>query len=314
MLFGGLVMVIGASMRQKNSPKDLVIEDLSEKNKKRLLKLQSKLLSTPDFKKLAKAELKAQKKEHKAKNVKHPHLFVLEFKGDMKASQADSLRTQVSALISVADPERDEVLIAIESPGGMVHGYGFAASQLMRIRENNIRLIAAVDKVAASGGYLMASVGHEIIAAPFAVVGSIGVIAQVPNLNRLLRKHDVDYEEITSGKYKRSVSFLGEITPEGRKHFAEKIGDTHELFKNYVKKLRPQLDLDVVATGDHWFGQEAIELKLVDRIQTSDDYILKAMKTHKVIRLSAPVHKSIAQKFTQSAEKIFENLITRSMY
>lgn len=308
---GGLIAVISASMKQKKSSKDLEVEDLSHKYKKRLLKIKSKILPSGEFKKQLKKEQKAHKLEHKGKTAPKPKLYVLEFEGDVKASQTDHLRDQISALVAVCKPDHDQVMIAIESPGGMVHGYGLAAAQLMRLRDKNIRLIAAVDKVAASGGYLMASVAHEIIAAPFAVVGSIGVIAQVPNLNRLLKKNDIDYEEVTSGKFKRSVSFLGEITPDGKKHFTKKIEDTHELFKNFVKDLRPSLNLEEVANGDHWYGKEAVNLGLVDRLQTSDEYIQSAMESYQVIRVSTPKQKSVIQKISQSAEESLENVLHR---
>ncbi len=308
-VFGGIVAIITASLKQKKSTKELEVEDLTKKFKKQKLQLQSKILPHGEFKKILKSERKTTKKEaKKAKDLSKARLFILRFEGDVKASQTEELADQITAVLSIANPKSDRVLVAIESPGGMVHGYGLAAAQLLRIRERGISLIAAVDKVAASGGYLMASVANEIIAAPFAVLGSIGVLAQVPNLNRLLKKHDIDYEEITSGKYKRSVSFLGEITPDGKKHFEKKVEGTHDLFKQFVKDLRPNLNLDEVANGDHWYGKEALALGLVDRIQTSDEYISNLAESHQIIKISSPDKKNIIAKFSQSAEASIERV------
>lgn len=313
-VFGGILVIIAASMRQKKSGKEIEIQNLSERNRKRQLQIKAKILPTAEFKKKLKSERKKEKKESKAKTSPKPRLFVLEFVGDVKASQVEQLREQVTALLAVCDPAKDQALVSIETPGGMVHGYGLAAAQLLRIRDRKIPLVASVDKVAASGGYLMAAVANEIIAAPFAVVGSIGVLAQVPNLNRLLKKHDIDYEEVTSGKYKRSVSFLGEITPEGKRHFEKKIGDTHDLFKQFVKDLRPQLNLDEVANGDHWYGKEAIALGLIDRLQTSDDYISQYLESHQVIKLTSPEKKNLVQKVSQAAEQGLERLLYNLIY
>ena len=108
--------------------------------------------------------------------------------------------------------------------------YGLAASQMQRIRDKKLKLTVCVDKVAASGGYMMAVVADKIIAAPFAVLGSIGVLAQVPNFHRLLKKHDVDFEMLTAGKYKRTLTMFGENTDKGREKFQEDIEDTHVLF------------------------------------------------------------------------------------
>jgi serine protease SohB len=310
-----LLILISASLKQKRADKNLDVQDLSEKNKKRQLAIRSKLMPAGAFKKLLKEEKKKLKEEKKAQNKSHrPRLFVLDFKGDVKASQGEDLRDQISALVSVCEPSRDEVLVSIESPGGMVHTYGLAAAQLHRLRARGIRLTAAVDKVAASGGYLMASVAHEIIAAPFAVVGSIGVVAQVPNFHRLLKKNDIDYQEITSGKFKRTVSLLGEITPEGKKHFEQKIEGTHVLFKDFVKELRPQLNLEEVANGDHWYGSEALRMGLVDRLLTSDDYILEALKTKQVIKISTPEKKTLMQKMSQAAEAGLEKCLERFFF
>lgn len=201
-------------------------------------------------------------------------VYVLRFEGDMKASHVDHLRLEISAVLTMATPH-DEVVACIESPGGMVHSYGLAASQLMRVRQRGIPLTAVVDKVAASGGYLMAAVANRVLAAPFALVGSIGVIAQVPNVHRLLKKNDVDVEVLTAGKYKRTLTVLGENTEEGRRKFVEELEDVHALFQEFVKDNRPQLDLETVATGEAWYGKRALDLGLVDELSTSDEYLMQ---------------------------------------
>jgi serine protease SohB len=207
--------------------------------------------------------------------------FVIYFEGDTAASGVDFLSLEISAVLTMAGPS-DEVVVCLESPGGMVHSYGLAASQMMRIRNKGIPLTAAVDRVAASGGYLMAAVANKILAAPFAVIGSIGVVAQIPNVHRLLKKNDVDVEVLTAGKYKRTLTMLGENTEEGREKFREELEDVHNLFQEFVAENRPELNIEAVATGEAWYGKRALEMKLVDELATSDEYLIALCETRDV--------------------------------
>lgn len=200
-------------------------------------------------------------------------VFVVHFDGDVKASPIEHFRREISAILTLATAQ-DEVVACIESPGGMVHSYGLAASQLARIRAKEIPLTVVVDRVAASGGYLMAVVANKILAAPFALIGSIGVVAQVPNVHRLLKKNDVDVEVLTAGKYKRTLTVFGENTKDGRQKFLEELEDVHLLFQEYVAENRPGLDVDKVATGEAWYGKRALALNLIDGLSTSDEYLL----------------------------------------
>jgi len=211
--------------------------------------------------------------------------FVIHFDGDTAASGVDFLSVEISAVLTVAG-SNDEVVVCLESPGGMVHSYGLAASQMMRIRNKGIPLTAIVDRVAASGGYLMAAVANRILAAPFAVIGSIGVVAQIPNLHRLLKKNDVDVEVLTAGKYKRTLTLLGENTDEGREKFREELEDVHALFQEFVAENRPELDIEAVATGEAWYGKRALELKLVDGLATSDEYLIELCETRDVFEVT----------------------------
>lgn len=260
---------------------------------------------------LSKEELRKEKKHHKEtakkKEKQEPKskCYVLHFKGDIKASQVDQLRKEVTAILQLATPQ-DEVVVTVESPGGVVHGYGLAASQLLRFREKNIPLTVCVDKVAASGGYMMACVANKILAAPFAILGSIGVVAQVPNFNRLLKKHDVDYKEYTAGEYKRTVSVLGEITPKGEQKFLEQLEDTHDLFKNFVGTHRPQVKLEEIATGEYWFGERAKAHGLIDSIQTSDDYLLSLFRADMPIyEIKYESHRALSEKLSDFFGSVF---------
>ncbi|HKJ95761.1 MAG TPA: protease SohB [Gammaproteobacteria bacterium] len=224
-----------------------------------------------------------------------PRLYVLDFHGDMRASAVDSLREEISAVLAAARRD-DEVLVRLESPGGLVHSYGLAASQLARLRERGIRLTVSVDRVAASGGYLMASVADYIVAAPFAIVGSIGVVAQLPNLNRFLKKHDVDFEMHTAGEYKRTLTLFGENTDEGRAKFRDTLEETHEHFKAHLARYRPALDVAAVATGEYWLGERARELGLVDDIGTSDDFLLERRDRMDLVSLTWRRREGIARR------------------
>ena len=224
---------------------------------------------------------------------------------------ASHLRQEISALLAVAVPGRDEVVVLLESPGGVVHGYGLAASQLARVRDAGVSLTICVDKVAASGGYMMACLANRLLAAPFAIVGSIGVVAQIPNFHRLLKKNDIDVELMTAGQYKRTLTLLGENTEAGREKFQQDIDETHQLFKNFVQQWRPQVDIEVVATGEHWFATQAIELKLVDALQTSDDYLRHRATDADLFALHWRQRKTLGQKLGLAAEESADRVLIR---
>jgi serine protease SohB len=284
--------MVASRAQQKN---ELEVEPIDKKYKDFAFFLKS-FTSTKDEMKEEKKKRKAEKK-HKKEDSPKKKVFVLNFDGDINASQTENLREEITAVLQVATSD-DEVVVKVESPGGVVHGYGLAASQLMRLREHQIPLTVCVDKVAASGGYLMACVANRIVSAPFAIVGSIGVVAQVPNFHRVLRKHDVDYKEYTAGEYKRTVSLFGEITPKGEERFQERLHDTHVLFKNFVHRFRPHVDLAIVATGDYWFGEEAKQLGLVDELKTSDDYLLSFEKDTPIFELNYEVKQTLSDRLS----------------
>jgi serine protease SohB len=274
-----------------------------------------------------KAWLKRQKKEHKAelkeenKNAKvqgdkpeppeKPRVFVLDFHGDIKASETSSLRKCITAVLGVADSEQDEVVVRLESGGGLVHSYGLAAAQLDRIRGKHLNLTVCVDKVAASGGYMMACVADKIVASPFAVLGSIGVVAQLPNFHRLLKKHDVDVEILTAGEHKRTLTVFGENTDKGRAKFKEDLEDTHLLFKEYVGERRPGLDVAAVSNGDIWFGRRALEVQLIDEIKTSDEYLIEACERAEVISVKYRQKRTLPEKLGLAASGAMEHTVTR---
>ncbi|TSJ90416.1 protease SohB [Gilliamella apicola] len=267
-------------------------------------------------KKLEKKQAKqaAKKKDSSDENAKSsdakPKLFVLSFNGSMDAHEVEELRQEITAVLAIIKPE-DQVVVKLESPGGVVYGYGLAASQLLRFRTRNIPFTAVVDKVAASGGYMMACTASKIVAAPFAIVGSIGVVAQIPNFNRLLKKHDVDIELQTAGEYKRTLTMFGENTDEGRQKFKQELEETHLLFKDFVKEYRPNIDIEKVATGEHWFATQAKEKGLVDEISTSDDFILSYLDTHKIIAVSYQRKQKLTEKLSKNVVKGMERLFFR---
>lgn len=323
-----IIAVIAASaIKQKHKKGELEITDLSEQFEDIEEEVIHALLNKEELKqkekndkKLAKEQAKKDKllvkKRAKSDNESEieskSKVFVVDFKGSIDAKEVSSLREEVSAILSVAT-KNDEVFVRLESGGGMVHGYGLASSQLDRIRQHKIPLTVSVDKVAASGGYMMACVANNIIAAPFAILGSIGVIAQLPNFNKLLKKNDIDFEQFTAGEFKRTVTMFGENTKKGKEKFIEELEETHVLFKAFVNEHRPSLDLDKVATGEHWFGTKALELGLVDTIQTSDDYLQKLSKSHKVVAIKYEIKKGLAEKFAKAASLSAEGVLGKLM-
>ncbi len=252
-------------------------------------------------------------KEAKIRRKNNQKIFVLDFKGDIQASAVENLREEITLILATAKAGRDRIVVRLESPGGMVHGYGLAAAQLVRLRDAGFHLTICVDKVAASGGYMMACIANEIIAAPFAIVGSIGVVAQVPNFNRLLKEHNVDFELYTAGQYKRTVTMFGENTPEGKAKFEEELQQTHVLFKHFVEKYRPQLNVDKVATGEHWYGEDALDLNLVDKLQTSDEYLLALLPQHDVYVINTRKKATLGEKLGLQAAQMADSLISTVM-
>ncbi len=310
-----IAAIASTAIKQKQKKGELEVTDLSQQFKEIEDEINHSLLTKEQLKakekqekKAAKEKAKAQKKAANNTEETENKIFVVDFKGSIDAKEVTSLREEITAILMVATP-KDEVFVRLESGGGMVHGYGLAASQLDRVRNHNIPLTIAVDKVAASGGYMMACVADKIISAPFAILGSIGVIAQVPNFNKLLKKHDVEFEQFTAGEYKRTITMFGENTEKGRQKFIEELEETHLLFKHYVSERRHNLDINKIATGEHWFGTKAKELGLVDKIQTSDDYLQQASKSHKIIAIKYATHKSLAEKFSKAASLTIERLV-----
>ena len=265
------IIVVAASTGRKAAQEGLEVENLNKRHEALVDSLLQVVSNKGQRKKAAKEKKKKDKADAKETSTQS-RSFVIDFKGDLKASSVPSLREEVSAILDVAT-ENDEVIVRLENHGGVVHEHGLAASQLVRIRDHNIPLVVCVDKVAASGGYLMACVANQIYAAPFAILGSIGVLAQIPNFNRMLDSHGVEFEQVTAGKYKRTVTMFGENTDEDRAKLKEELEDVHGLFKDAVAKYRPDLDLEKIATGEHWYGSQALALGLADEIKTSDELL-----------------------------------------
>ena len=263
-------------------------------------------------KKAAKLAAKKQVKGGEAR-VTEPakkRVFVVDFDGDIRASAVENLRRELSAILTTATPQ-DEVVVRLESGGGMVASYGLGASQLARVLDKNVPLTVTIDTVAASGGYMMACVSNKVLAAPFAMVGSIGVVAQMPNFHRLLKKNDIDIELLTAGKYKRTLTMLGENTDEAREKFVEDIERIHDSFKDHVQKYRRELDIEKVATGEVWLGQEALELNLVDVISTSDEYLMKACDSSDVMVVRYKQKKAFGERMSISFQSSVDGLLMR---
>ena len=313
------VIIVNAAQRKRQRG-ELRVTNLSEQYKEMKEELATSLLDSHQQKLWHKAQKKKRRLEAKAAKAKArqaensatdtPRVWVLDFKGSMDAHEVNALREEVTAVLAVGKPQ-DQGVVRLESPGGGVHGSGLAASQLQRLRDKNIPLTVAVDKVAASGGYMMACVADKIVSAPFAIIGSIGVVAQIPNFNRFLKGKDIDIELHTAGQYKRTLTLLGENTEEGRQKFREDLNETHQLFKAFVHRMRPKLDIEVVATGEHWYGQQALEKGLIDEINTSDEVILNLMDGREVLNVRYLQRKKLMDRFTGSAAESADRLLLR---
>lgn len=301
-LAAGLLAIL--SKGKSNNSGGLCLTKLNERFKNYQEEITAQIGDKKDLKKLKKS---GKEKKSRAR------IFVLNFVGDMRASAVNSLREEITAVLLVAKP-KDSVLVRLESPGGLVNAYGLAASQLERIRAAKIKLTVSVDKVAASGGYMMACVADEIIAAPFAIIGSIGVVAQLPNFHRFLEKKNIDWEMFTAGDYKRTVTMFGQNTEKGREKFQEELEETHVLFKNFIQQFRPKVNIEKVSTGEHWYAEDAREFQLVDSLQTSDDFLLQAREEFELIELSYQAKKTFLQRLGVSAERTWMRLSGQELH
>nr|WP_232846437.1 protease SohB [Amphritea pacifica] len=321
-----VIVAIGAvASRNKRDSKEgyLSIHSMNETLEDMEHALKEVVLDSEVYKQQLKAEEKQEKQEAKARKKalkktksqpdaepERKRVFVLDFDGDIKASELEPMREEITAVLTMAT-EKDEVVIRLESPGGMVHSYGLASSQLERIKRRGVPLTVCVDKVAASGGYMMACLADKIVAAPFSILGSIGVVAQLPNFHRLLKKHDIDYEVLTAGEYKRTLTVMGENTEKGRQKFIEDLEDTHSLFKEFVGEFRPQVDLEKVATGEVWFGRRALEVNLIDEISTSDEYLTQACEEADVYTVRYEYKKTLQDRLSEMSIKTTDTLFTK---
>ena len=308
-----LIVISSIKSSSGSSSGGLRVKNLSTKYANTADDLKLSVLSAKERKVLEK-NIKKENKNKKKEKVSRKHIFVLNFNGDIEASQVEELREEISSILN-ADTKCQEVVLNLESGGGTVIGYGLAAAQLSRLKDSKIKLTVCIDKVAASGGYMMACIADKIIASPFAIIGSIGVIGAVPNFNKLLKKNNIEYEMHTAGEYKRTITMFGENSDEGREKFKDDLANIHELFKKHVSKYRPSLDVDKVATGEVWQGIEAIDVGLVDKIQTSDSYLIEQNKKFDIFEVSFKPKKNMQDRFsrflsfsiTRTINKIFEN-------
>ena len=292
-----VIVTVGLGSRSRSGARErLEVTRLNDRLDSFRHALEHKLLDRKTLRRLVKQRARTRKQA-----ASRPRLFVLDFNGDLRASQVESLRQEISGILLVAGPD-DEVLVRLQSGGGMVPNYGLAAAELARLKGRVRQLTIAIDRIAASGGYLMACIGQQILSAPFAVLGSIGVVAQLPNVHRLLKKHDVDVEVLTAGEYKRTLTVFGENTEKGREKFQEDLEATHALFKDFVARHRPQLDIERVATGEIWLGQDALGLQLVDRLATSDQYLAERAAEADLVHLHYAQRKSLPERFGLAAQ------------
>ncbi len=324
-----VVLIASVGGRGRRGSGSISVVKINEQLNEGREMLHSLVLDPADFKETLKRRKKQEKADAKARKLsakraakkrgdgetivdekKKKRVFIIGFKGDIRASQVSSLRREITAVLSLADVY-DEVMVKVDSGGGTVHGYGLAAAQLKRVRDKNIRLTVCVDKVAASGGYLMACVANHIMAAPFAIIGSIGVMAQIPNIHRLLKKYDIDVELLTAGEYKRTLTVMGENTEKGREKFISDLEIIHTQFKNFISQFRPQTNIAEVATGEVWSGEGALAVKLIDEVTTSDEYILSCCEQADVYSVKYEAKKSVAERMGFNAEMVADRLIDR---
>ena len=313
----GLISSAGQKNRKGDKKGSIKVSRINEHIDELRDALRGSVLDKEQLKAIEKIEKKKAKDQERKKkkligeeDTKVKRYFVLNFEGNIAADAVASLREEITALLSMAT-DSDEVILRLESPGGMVHAYGLASSQLLRIKNKKIPLTICVDKVAASGGYMMACLADKLVAAPFAIIGSIGVLVQVPNFHRVLKKYDVDYEMISAGEYKRTLSHFGEITDKGKDKVQEDVENIHNIFKDWVKTYRPSVEIDSIATGETWVGTQAKDRYMVDEIKTSDECVIEACETSEVYEIEFEIKKSLQVRLASLLEESADRLLNR---
>ncbi|WP_458526291.1 protease SohB [Onishia taeanensis] len=311
-MLAAIMVLINKGRGEGDDRAQLRIEELNLRQRKRVRRLKMAATEPQERKRQLKMLRRGDKQARKKKSdaSSRGNVWVLDFQGDLKASGTSRLAEEISALLAVV-AEGDEVVLRLESAGGLVHAYGLAAAQLDRLREAGVTTRICVDKVAASGGYMMACCADRLQVAPFAVLGSIGVVAQVPNVHRLLKRHDVDVEVLTAGRYKRTLTVLGENTEEGRDKFLADLEHTHELFKRHIAERRPSMDTEHLATGEIWYGREAVEKGLADEVMTSDAYLFSRMQDARVLSVRLETQKRLPERLGLSLSSGVERGVTR---
>ena len=313
----GLISSAGQKNRKGDKKGSIKVSRINEHIDELRDALRDSVLDKDQLKAIEKIEKKKAKDQEKKKkkligeeDTKVKRYFVLNFEGNIAADAVASLREEITAVLSMAT-DSDEVILRLESPGGMVHAYGLASSQLLRIKNQKIPLTICVDKVAASGGYMMACLADKLVAAPFAIIGSIGVLVQLPNFHRVLKKYDVDYEMISAGEYKRTLSHFGEITDKGKDKVQEDVENIHNIFKDWVKTYRPSVEIDSIATGETWVGTQAKDRYMVDEIKTSDECVIEACETSEVYEIEFEIKKSLQVRLASLLEESADRLLNR---
>ena len=307
LIFIPIFFLVSSTRQSPETNESLKIKNLTKRYQSMANSLKVLTMNKEEKKKLKKTLKKEKKTNLKIKTKKKP-VYVLNFQGDIEASNVENLKEEISAILQ-SETKCEEIVLNLESAGGTVIGYGLAAAQLKRIRDAGIKLTACVDKVAASGGYMMACVANKIVSAPFAIIGSIGVVAAIPNFSKILKKLDVDYELHTAGEFKRTITTFGETTDEGREKFKKDLQEIHDLFKEHVTKFRPELDISKVATGEIWEGTKALEVGLVDEISTSDEYLMNFSKKHEVYEIKFETKKKIQDKLSRFLNILLKDFI-----
>lgn len=304
-----IIAMIASLAKREREPARLEIKNLNGHYQQLERQLLRHVLPRKEYKKRVK-QLARAVREQERETAKRKKLFLLDFHGDVRATAVASLREEITAVLRVAGPE-DEVLVRLENAGGLVHDHGLAASQLLRLRQQGIPLTIAVDKIATSGGYMMACVADRIMAAPFAILGSIGVLLQLPNFHRVLDRKGVDFELLKGGRHKRTLTLFAENTDEDRQKAKQEIEDLHALFKQFVSDHRPRVQIDQVATGEYWYGTRARSLELCDELVTSDDYLLRASKDTDLLAVSMVRRKPIGRRLAGAFDSFCDGMLSR---
>ncbi|WP_343192796.1 S49 family peptidase [Buchnera aphidicola (Taiwanaphis decaspermi)] len=249
-----------------------------------------------------------KKKIINQKNVynKKSNLYILDYNDKIKKNKIKKLREEISSIILVAK-KNDEVLLRLENTSDIVYEYGLVIAQLQRLRKKGIKLIISIDKIVSNGGYIIACVADHISASPFSIIGPINIVVNIPNIDKYTQTSNLNNQLNDCNTFTKLT-----LIKNNTKIYVNKIFNKLDIKKyirnSFIKDMRPSLNLNKIFNQNYWIGENAINEKLIDSINTSDDILFSKKDTHNLLKIKYVYKSNIVEKYIVTLNKYFKFL------